>query len=86
MPPLEALACGTPVVASDAASLPEIVGDAGILLPPDDAMGMAGMLIQLALDEDFRADIGRRAVAQAVRFSWRRTAEATLAGYRDAGD
>lgn len=86
LPPLEALACGTPVVASDAASLPEIVGDAGVLLSPDDAEGMAGALIQLALDEGFRAEMRGRALAQAGRFSWRRTARATLAAYRDAQD
>jgi glycosyltransferase involved in cell wall biosynthesis len=84
LPPLEALACGTPVVASDAASLPEIVGDAGILLPPDDAEGMAGALIQLACDEVFRAEMSRRALAQAAAFSWERTAKATLAAYREA--
>jgi glycosyltransferase involved in cell wall biosynthesis len=81
LPPLEAMACGTPVVGSDAASLPEIVGDAGILLPPDDAEGMAGALIHLVSDEGFRTEMGRRALAQAARFSWERTARATLAAY-----
>jgi len=84
LPPLEALACGTPVVASNAASLPEIVGDAGILLPPDDAAGMAGALIQLAVDERFRAEMSSRALAQAAKFSWQRTAAATLTAYEDA--
>lgn len=84
LPPLEALACGTPVVGSNAASLPEIVGDAGVLLPPDDAREMAGALIQLALDDRFRTEMSRRALAQAARFSWDRTAMATLAAYRDA--
>jgi glycosyltransferase involved in cell wall biosynthesis len=84
LPPLEALACGTPVVGSDVASLPEIIGDAGILLPPDDAEGMAGALIQLVSDEIFRAEMSHRALAQAARFSWDRTAKATLAAYRDA--
>jgi len=83
LPPLEAQACGTPVVASDVASLPEIVGDAGILLPPDDAEGMAGALIQLVDDDRFRAEMSRRALAQAAEFSWERTAEATLAAYGD---
>jgi glycosyltransferase involved in cell wall biosynthesis len=83
LPPLEALACGTPVVGSDAASLPEVIGSAGVLLDPDDAEGMAGALIQLALDEDFRAEMSRRAVAQSARFSWDHTAQATLAAYRD---
>jgi glycosyltransferase involved in cell wall biosynthesis len=84
LPPLEALACGTPVVGSDATSIPEVVGDAGVLLPPDDAEGMAGALIQLATDDGFRAELSRRALAQAARFSWTRTARETLAAYHDA--
>ena len=84
LPPLEALSCGTPVVGSSAASLPEIVGEAGILLPPDDARNMAGILIQLALDEPFRAELSGRAVDQSATFSWERTASATLAAYQDA--
>ena len=84
LPPLEALACGTPVVGSGISSIPEIVGDAGVLLPPDDAEGMAGALIQLATDEGFRAELSRRALAQAARFSWERTARETLAAYQDA--
>jgi glycosyltransferase involved in cell wall biosynthesis len=84
LPPLEALACGTPVVGSDVASLPEVVGDAGVLLPPSDAEGMAGALIQLASDERFRLQMSRRALDQAARFSWDRTARATLRSYREA--
>jgi len=83
LPPLEALACGTPVVGSDAASIPEVVGDAGVLLAPDDAEGMAGALIRLATDEGFRAELSRRALAQAARFSWERTARETLAAYQE---
>ena len=83
LPPLEALACGTPVVGSDTSSIPEIVGDAGVLLPPDDAEGMASALIQLATDEGFRAELSRRALAQAARFSWERTAREALAAYQD---
>jgi glycosyltransferase involved in cell wall biosynthesis len=84
LPPLEALACGVPVVASDAASLPEIVGSAGALLPPDDAEGMARKLIELALDDHLHREMSRRALNQAATFSWQRTAEATLAAYVDA--
>jgi glycosyltransferase involved in cell wall biosynthesis len=84
LPPLEALACGTPVVGSDTTSLSEVVGNAGVLLPPDDAAGMAGALIQLTVDEEFRAEMSRRALAQSARFSWDRTARATLAAYSDA--
>jgi len=86
LPPLEAMACGTPVVGSEAASLPEIVGDAGILLPPDDAEGMADALTQLLRDDSFRAEMGRRALERAAKFSWQRTAKMTLAAYRDAQD
>jgi glycosyltransferase involved in cell wall biosynthesis len=84
LPPLEALACGTPVVSSDVASLPEVVGDAGVLLPPDDAQGMASALIQLAGDETFHAEMRRRALAQAARFSWEHTAQETIAAYQCA--
>jgi glycosyltransferase involved in cell wall biosynthesis len=85
LPPLEALACGTPVVGSNTASLPEVVGNAGVLLPPDDAEGMASALIQLATDDGFRAELSRRALAQAARFSWARTAQETLAAYQEMG-
>jgi len=81
--PLEALACGVPVVGSNAASIPEVVGNAGVLLDPDDAAGMAGAVIQLTQDPAFRAELSRRALAQAARFSWERTARETLDAYRD---
>lgn len=84
LPSLEALACGTPVVGSDASAIPEIVGDGGVLLPPDDVEGMANALIQLATDEEFQAELSRRALAQAARFSWERTTRETLAAYREA--
>jgi glycosyltransferase involved in cell wall biosynthesis len=83
LPPLEGLACGAPVVGSDVASIPEVVGDAGVLLHPDDVEGMAGALIQLATDDDFRAELSRRALIQAKRFSWERVARETLTAYRD---
>jgi glycosyltransferase involved in cell wall biosynthesis len=84
LPPLEALACGMPVVGSRAASLPEVVGDAGVLLPPDDVAGMAEALIQLATDDGFRTELSRRALSQAARFSWERTARETLAAYGES--
>lgn len=83
LPPLEALACGTPVVGSDVSSIPEVVGDAGVLLPPDDAEGMAGTLIRLATDGGYHAEMRRRALAQAARFSWKRAARDVLSAYQD---
>lgn len=82
-PALEAIACGVPVVASDASSLPEVVGDAGVLLQPQDISGIAGALIQLLIDEPFHAGLVRRARIQSQRFSWQQTAKETRDAYRD---
>jgi glycosyltransferase involved in cell wall biosynthesis len=82
---LEAMACGTPVVGSDVSSIPEVVGDGGVLLQPDDVAGMATALIRLVTDEAFRAGLSRRALAQAAKFSWEQTARETLAAYRFLG-
>ena len=81
LPPLEALACGVPVVGSDAASLPEVVGPAGILTVPDDVPGLAAGLVRFLTDEAMLLDYRRRALAQAATFSWPKTARATLACY-----
>jgi glycosyltransferase involved in cell wall biosynthesis len=83
LPPLEALACGIPVVGSNVSSIPEVVSDGGLLLPPDDIEGMAEALVKLATDAGFRAELSRRALAQAARFSCEKMAHETLAAYRD---
>lgn len=79
--PLEAMACGTPVVVSDAASLPEVVGDGGILVAPMDVNAAAAALIRLFTEDDFHAEMRARALRQAARFSWEATAQATWAAY-----
>ena len=84
MPPLEAMACGTPVVTSTSSSLPEVVGDAGITVDPRDAGALADALLRLLRDPDLRAELRERGLRQARRFSWRETAERTLAAYKDA--
>lgn len=81
LPALEALACGSPVVGSDASSIPEIVGDAGILADPDDVERMAGGLLAVLNDDDLRSELSRRAVVQAARFSWERCASQTAEVY-----
>ncbi len=83
LPPLEALACGVPVVGSGATSLPEVVGDAGLLFAPDDTAGMAEAMLRLTRDAALHATLARRAVAQAARFSWQATAEATVVAYTE---
>lgn len=81
LPPLEAMACGTPVVVSDRASLPEVVGDAGLLVDPDDPASIADGLRRVLTDPALAADLRRRGREQAARFSWRETARQTLAVY-----
>lgn len=82
LPPLEALSCGVPVVGSQAGSIPEVVGNAGVLVPPHDTRGMAGALIAIATEPETRDPLRERALTQAARFSWERTARRTLAAYK----
>jgi glycosyltransferase involved in cell wall biosynthesis len=82
LPTLEAMACGIPVIASDRSSLPEVVGEGGILVEPTDAETLADAMELLLVDDALRVELRRRALAQAARFSWRQTALETLAVYR----
>jgi glycosyltransferase involved in cell wall biosynthesis len=81
---LEALACGTPLVTSNAASLPELAGDAAFSLDPDDVQGLAGAILACLVDEPLAAELRRRGPAQAARFTWAETAQQTLAAYERA--
>ncbi len=73
--PLEAMACGTPVISSNRSSLPEVVGDAGILVDPADTTGLSQALHRLLSDPELRAELARRALLQAQKFSWQRAAD-----------
>jgi glycosyltransferase involved in cell wall biosynthesis len=84
LPPLEALACGTPVLCSDASSLPEVVGDAGILIPPNDLDAWVYELDRLLSDEGARRDVGRRGPERASTFTWEEAGRRTLEVYRAA--
>ncbi len=79
MPALEALAYGVPVLAANTTSLPEIVGDAGLLVDPLDEAAIGTALVQLLTDEPLRARLIQRGPAQAARFSWEQCARETLA-------
>jgi glycosyltransferase involved in cell wall biosynthesis len=81
LPPLEAMACGAPVVVSNTSSLPEAVGDAGLLLPPADPGAWAEALARVLDDADLRADLTARGRARARRFTWEAAARATQAVY-----
>jgi glycosyltransferase involved in cell wall biosynthesis len=84
MPPLEAMACGTPVITSNSSSLPEVVGDAGLMAPPHDARAFAAAIDRVLSDTGLREELRERGFAQAGRFTWRTTAERTLAAYEAA--
>lgn len=82
LPPLEAMACGTPVLTSSTSSLPEVVGDAAVLVDPLNVPAIAQGMIELAQDETLRTDLRRRGLARAAKFTWDKTAEETVATYR----
>ena len=78
MPVLEAMACGAPVLTSCTSSLPEVAGDAALLVDPEDSRALAAALGRLASEPELRADLRRRGLARAARFTWDRCAEETL--------
>lgn len=81
LPPLEAMACGTPVIASNASSLPEIVGDAALLVEPEGSIGWAESIRAVVHDAARLVQMRERGFAQAKKFSWERTARETLQVY-----
>jgi len=82
LPTLEAMACGTPVIASNSSSLPEVVGEGGILVEPTDVEALAEAMEVLLVDDALRDELRQRALAQAAKFSWEQTALETLAVYQ----
>ncbi len=82
LPPLEALACGAPVVCANTASLPEVTGDAALLIDPHDAGAIAAAVTRITQDAPLRAELRARGFVQAAKFSWARAARETLAVYR----
>ena len=84
LPPLEAMACGTPVVTSTVSSLPEVVGQAGLLVDPTDTEGLAAAMERGLNDADLRAQMKAMGLARAAGFSWRETARRTVDSYRRA--
>jgi glycosyltransferase involved in cell wall biosynthesis len=77
LPPLEAMACGAPAVVAASSSLPEVVGDAALRVPPDDLPGWADALWRLLADDGLRAELRRRGLARARQFSYDRVARET---------
>jgi len=83
LPALEAMACGTPVIAGDRGALPEVLAGAGILVDPTDVDALREAMYNLAADGRLRAALRDAGLVRARAFSWRDAAEATLAVYRE---
>lgn len=81
LPALEAMACGVPVIASNATSIPEVVGDAGILADPHDVQSWVSAIRDVSRDARLRASLGARGVERAKGFSWDKTAAETIRVY-----
>ncbi|MCS7191124.1 MAG: glycosyltransferase family 4 protein [Fimbriimonadales bacterium] len=84
LPPLEAMACGTPVIASNGGALPEVVGSGGILLPPNEAGLWANAIRTVLENATYRDALRQKALEQARRFSWHTTAQRTMEAYLQA--
>ncbi|MHA1568885.1 MAG: glycosyltransferase family 4 protein [Alphaproteobacteria bacterium] len=82
LPPLEAMACGLPVVASTAASIREVVGDAGLLVDPNDIEGLARAMARVIDEPRLRDELARSGRERAQQFSWEECARATYAVYQ----
>ncbi len=85
LPPLEAMACGTPAVVSNVSSLPEVVGDAGILVDPQEVSGLAVAIWRVLTDSALRNDLIAKGLRRAKCFSWKKTALQTLELYQRVG-
>lgn len=80
-PPLEAMACGTPVITSNTSSFPETVGDSGIMVDPHDSQGFADAIFRVISNDSLRKDLISRGFERAQRFSWEDCARKTLTVY-----
>ncbi len=84
LPPLEAMACGVPTVVSNRASLPEVVGDTGRLVEPDDVDALREAMLEMATAPDVRDQLGAAALARSRRFTWDACMDQTMAAYKAA--
>ena len=82
LPVLEAMGCGAPVITSNISSLPEIAGEAAVLIDPLDVGQISDAMVKIAFSEDRRRELREKGLAQASRFSWTQTARRTLDVYR----
>jgi glycosyltransferase involved in cell wall biosynthesis len=81
LPPLEAMACGVPVVTTNTSSLPEVVGQAAFAVDPDDERQLAGAIISVLIQDEFAGELKQKGLDQASQFNWEETATKTLLVY-----
>ncbi|HEC88422.1 MAG TPA: glycosyltransferase family 1 protein [Thermoplasmata archaeon] len=86
LPPLEAMACGTPVITSNTSSLPEVVGDAGIMIDPHDVDELTKTIYEVLTDEKLRKELSNKGLKRVKKFSWEKTAKETLKVYEEVYD
>lgn len=84
LPPLEAMQCGVPVITSNNSSLPEVVGDAGIMLDPKDETGVCQNILKLYYSQSLRQEMSAKSLQQARKFTWERCTQETIAAYKIA--
>jgi alpha-1,3-rhamnosyl/mannosyltransferase len=82
LPPLEAMACGVPVIASNVSSLPEVVGDTGLMIDPQDVEGLASAIERLVNAPELRQALSQKALQRSATFTWSRCVEQTVDAYR----
>ncbi|CAH0994151.1 D-inositol-3-phosphate glycosyltransferase [Emticicia aquatica] len=83
LPPLEALQCGTPVISSTKSSIPEVVGDAGILVEPTDENAISQAMLQFYQNENLRHKLSKKAIEQAEKFSWEKFVDEHIKIYQE---
>jgi glycosyltransferase involved in cell wall biosynthesis len=84
LPPLEAMQCGVPVITSNTSSLPEVVGSAGVMVPPDDGDGISQAILDLYRDSSLRSVLAAKSLERASLFSWEKCVHRTVEAYRKA--
>lgn len=84
LPPLEAMSCGTAVISSNLTSIPEVLGDSGILIDPLDIDLLCNSLLDVLLDKDYKKNLEKKAMKKSLEFSWNKTALKTLEIYNKA--
>lgn len=83
LPPLEAMACGCPVITSNTSSLPEVVGDAGIMVNPYDVDGLANAMYEVLCNDGLKEDMTKKGLNRTKMFSWERAAKETIKVYEE---